>query len=255
MNNFKITKREIIFSIVIACLMLFFGFLIAEKINERMAEKYHEYETALQIVSDAELFKHGMATSVGNTFIYGDLKAIDTVTFEEIGGEYSYIKKEKERYTRKSRPVTKTRTKSDGTTETYIETEYYYEWDVVGTWEKHSDVISFLGIEFKYGTINFPHSSHIKTIRETSSIRYNYYGVPADCVGTVYANLKDDTIVNAKFYNNKSINKTIEYLTSGIEVIIFWVMWTIFTAGLIAVFYYVDNRWLEDKNKSINQYL
>ena len=30
-----------------------------------------------------------MRTNVGNAFVYGDLKAVDTVTYPEIGGEYT----------------------------------------------------------------------------------------------------------------------------------------------------------------------
>ena len=60
--------------------MLIFGVIIHGNINESLMLKYQEYDTALQIDNDSELFAYGMRTNVGNAFVYGDLKAIDTVT-------------------------------------------------------------------------------------------------------------------------------------------------------------------------------
>lgn len=41
------------------------------------------------------MFQYGKDTNVGNAFVYGDLKAVDTVTYPEIGGEYMYVEKSK----------------------------------------------------------------------------------------------------------------------------------------------------------------
>ena len=92
----EITKREVLFSIVIICVMLIIGIIISGNINDAVMEKQQEYITALQIDNDKDLFEYGMRTNVGNAFVYGELKAIDTVTFDEIDGEYSYVKKVKE---------------------------------------------------------------------------------------------------------------------------------------------------------------
>ena len=51
------------------------------------------------------MFQYGMDTNVGNAFVYGDLKAVDTVTYPEISGEYMYVEKVKERYTKHTRRV------------------------------------------------------------------------------------------------------------------------------------------------------
>ena len=102
----NVTKREILFSIIIICFMLVIGIIISGNINDSVMEKQQEYNTALQINNDKDLFEYGMRTNVGNAFVYGELKAVDTVTFDEIGGEYSYVKKIKERYTKHTRTVT-----------------------------------------------------------------------------------------------------------------------------------------------------
>lgn len=88
----EITKREIIASIVIFAIMLMIGFAISGKIADSQNDKNAEYQKAIQI-TDKDMFEYGMQTSVGNAFVYGDLEAVDSVTFDEIGGEYLYIKK------------------------------------------------------------------------------------------------------------------------------------------------------------------
>ena len=248
MRELTITKREILLSIAIVCIMLLFGFLISDKISDSLMTKHQEYNTALQIESDKDLFEYGMRTNIGNAFVYGNLKAIDTVSFEEISGEYSYVKKVKERYTKHTRTVTKTKT-VNGKTVSYTETEDYWTWDAVDSWDKHSEKITFLDVEFDYGAIGFPPSSYITTIKESSRIRYVYYGAPAECEGTLYANLSDNTINGVRFYNDKTINSTIESLESNFQLVWFWIAWIALIAGLVVGFYCIDNAWLEDRQK------
>lgn len=246
MSDITITKREILVSVAIVCIMLLIGFVIAGNISSSLMEKHQEYNTALQINEDKDLFEYGMRTNVGNAFVYGELKAVDPVGYEGVDGDYSYIEKVKERYTQHTRTVTKTRT-VNGQTETYTETETYWSWDRVDSWEKCSTKITFLGVEFKYGEINFPSSSHIATIKESSKIRYVYYGAPAQCKGTVYAQLKDNTVNNSRMYHNQTIEKTIDSLTSNGSLVLFWFIWILLIGGAVYGFYYIDNWWLEDK--------
>ena len=92
LGDFTITKREILASISIIAIMLLIGFLISGKIQESQLDKNEKYNKALKI-EDSEMFVYGMRTNIGNAFIYGELKAVDTVTYPEIGGEYMYVKK------------------------------------------------------------------------------------------------------------------------------------------------------------------
>ena len=246
MCDFKITKREVLVSIIIISVMLIIGFIIHGNINDALMLEYQKYNTALQIDNDKDLFEYGMRTNVGNAFVYGDLKAVDRVTFDEIGGEYSYVEKVKERYTKHTRTVTKTRT-VNGKTQTYTTTETYWTWDKVDSWDKHCEKISFLDVEFNYGTIRFPSSDYITTIKESSKIRYKYYGTGTEFVGTLYTVLNNNTINETDFYINRSISETIEHLESGSELIAFWSGWIFLTCGCVCGFYYLDNKWLEDK--------
>lgn len=245
-DSFTVTKREIIFSIAILAIMLTIGFIIHGIIDESLMLKYQEYNMALQIDNDANMFSYAMETNVGNAYVYGTVKAIDPVTFEEIGGEYSSITKEKEEYTRHTRTVTKTKT-VNGKKKTYTTTEVYWSWDHVKSWKKHSSTINFLENDFSYGTISFPGESYITTIKESSHVRYKYYGSPTTCTATIYANLKNNTISNVQTYCNKTIEDAYSLMTSKSELVIFWFFWVLLTGGVIFAFMYIDNKWLEDR--------
>ena len=127
----EITKREIVTSIAIIAVMLTIGFIISGKITEHQIEKNAEYQKAVHI-EDKELFEYGMRTNVGNAFVYGDIKPVDTVTYDEIGGEYLYVEKIKEKYTMH----TQTYTTSDGKGHVRTHTRTYWTWDRIGSEDK-----------------------------------------------------------------------------------------------------------------------
>lgn len=240
----RITKREIILSAAIIALMMVLGFIISGSIKDAIMEKQQEYNTALKVDNNSDLFQYGMRTNIGNAFVYGDLRAATAVTYEEIGGEYASVTKITERYTRHTRTVTKTRT-VNGKTQTYTETEVYWTWDEIDRDRKHSDTIYFLDVEFPWGTIDGFGESHIDTIKESSKIRYVYRGSAMESAGTVYAYLYDDTMSNVNYYKNMSIDETLEYLETGGELIAFWVFWIILIVLAVWAFYGLENRWLE----------
>lgn len=239
-GDFEITKREILASITILAVMLLIGFLIGGKISDHQMDKNSEFNKAVKIDS-TDMFQYGMNTSVGNAFVYGDLEAVDTVTYPEINGDYLYLEKVKERYTMHTRTVS---TGSGKTRTTRVET--YWTWDRVGSESIHSKKIKFDSIEFDYCKIKSPDTDYIDTVKESSHVRYKYYGCKTKYTGTIYTKLKDNTISdNSSFYNNMTIDDAVDYLESGIGLILFWIFWIILTAGSIFAFYYFDNNWLE----------
>ncbi len=238
-GDFEITKREILFSIAIIAFMLLIGTIIHGKISDSLMEEYQKYNTAMQIEQDNSLFVYGMKTDIGKAFIYGDLQAIDTVSYPDIDGKYMYVKKVKEKYTMHTRTVKSGKT---------YRTETYWTWDYAGEENKHSEKLSFLGVEFDYKKINIPSAKHIDTVSGGYHVRYVYEGVKNKYTGTLFTDLNNKTITdNSDFYSNKTIEETIKSLESGSELIIFWVCWVILTGVIVFVFYYFDNRWLEDK--------
>lgn len=240
----EITKREIIASIVIISILLIIGFFISEGITNSQNDKDSEYIKATHI-EDKELFQYGMDTNIGNTFVYGDLIAVDTVSYPEIEGEYMHVEKIKEKYTRHTRTVTKTKT-VNGKTKTYTETEVYWSWDMVNSEDKTCKEITFCGITFPTSKIQIPSAECIDSIKESSHIRYKYYGTPVKHTGTIYAYLSDGTIpVNTEFHENMSIDELLNQYTSHVGNIVFWIVWIIFIAFVVYGFYYLENNWLE----------
>ena len=158
----EVTKREIAFSIAIICLLMVVGIILSGMISDYLMEKFQEYNTALQIDNDTELFQYGMRTNIGNAFVYGELAAVDPVSVPQVKGVYGSITKETQEYTEHTRIVTKTR-EVNGKTETYTETETYWSWDTIKTEQSHATTISFLGVNFPYGTIDYCPEEYIST--------------------------------------------------------------------------------------------
>lgn len=243
MDNIEITKREVIASVVIVAFMLIIGFAISENIRQGLLEDYQVYDTAVQI-DDKELFEYGMETNIGHAFVYGELKTLDPVSYPEVSGEYSYIKKEEQKYQKHYRYVEEEYKDSKGKKHTRKKKEEYWTWDTIRTESKNATQISFLDIEFAYEKILFPSSHQIDIVNTGYHKRNVYYGTGTAFQGTIFTSLKENTINNTKFYENKTIMQTIQSLETGIELVIFWVIYSFVIAGVVFVFYYFENKWL-----------
>lgn len=246
-----VTKREIIISIAIVAVMLIFGFMISDKIADARLDKLQEYNTALKIPDDnTELFQYALDTNVGNAFVEGKLKVTDPVSIEGLDGQYSYISRELEKYTKHTRTVTKTRTNSKGETETYTEEEEYWTWDHQRTDRWESKHINFNGVDFSIDKIAMPGSRYHSTVSCGYHLRYVYRVRDLEWHGTIYATLKDNTIQNtADFSANYDIERMVESYTSFNGLWLFWPFWIMLTGGIVFGFYYIDNNWLEDKKR------
>lgn len=247
----EITKREIIASIAIIAVMLTVGFIISGKITEHQIEKNAEYQKAVHI-EDKELFEYSMRTNVGNAFVYGDIKPVDTVTYEEIGGEYLHVEKTEERYERHEKWVTE----KDSNGKEHKKKKVWYEWETENRESKRVKEIEFLGVKFGYEKINLLGKEYIDTISrgkvyslksgERVKVRFKYYGVTTEHTGTIYTRLADDTISdNSRFFEDYTIDETLESCTSGAGDVIFWILWIVLIFGCVYGFYYAENRWLE----------
>ena len=239
----EVTVREIILSAAIVFVFLTIGLFISNKLNVSRLDAERRYNTALKI-EDENLFTYGMKTNVGDAFVYGPYKAVDTVSYPDIKGEYMYVEKIKEKYTRHTRQVAHTRT-VNGKTSTYYTTETYWTWDRVDSETIHSKKIQFLNNVFDYGIIELPIEHYIDTVKESSHIRYVYYGVDKEHIGTIFTDLRDNTISECKFYKNMNIEQTVEHLKSINWSILFWIFWVILIIAAVWGFVYLDNKWLE----------
>lgn len=241
-GDFEITKREILASISIIAIMLLVGVLIAGKISDYELDQNEKYNKAIKI-DTRDLFEYGMRTNVGNAFVYGDLEAVDTVTYPELDNVYMYVEKIKERYTKHTRTVSDYDDEGNKIGE---HEEEYWTWDRVDSECLKCEEISFLGHIFSSDKISIPGEHYIETIKESSKIRYKYYGVDTSFVGTIFTDLRCDTITNnTQFYANMTIEQTVKHLESGSILVIFWIFWIILIGFCVYGFYYIDNEWLE----------
>ena len=239
-GDFEITFREILASISIVAVMLLIGFVISGKISQSQSDRNAKYNKAVKIES-ADLFRYGMDTNVGNAFVHGDLKAVDTVTYPEIGGEYMYAEKVEEHYNMHTRTYTTT----DGKGHTKIHTEVYWSWDYAGSEDIQCKEVSFCGIVFDSNKIKLPSADYIDTIKESGYVRYKYYGTNIEYKGTIFTKLKDKTISDSTPFYEMSIKETKDKLERNIGIVIFWIVWIIVMVLAVFGFYYIDNEWLE----------
>lgn len=239
-GDFEITYREILASISIIAVMLLIGFVISGKISQIQSDRNAKYNKAVKIES-TDLFQYGMNTNVGNAFVYGELKAVDTVTYPEIGGEYMYVEKIEEHYNRHTRTYTTT----DGKGHTRIHTEVYWSWDYAGSEDMQCKEVSFCGVVFDSNKIKLPSEDYIDTIKESGYVRYKYYGTNIEYKGTIFTELKDKTISDSTPFYELSIGETKDMLETNSGVVIFWIVWIIVMVLAVFGFYYIDNEWLE----------
>ena len=78
--------------------------------------------------------------------------------------------------------------------------------------------------------------------------RFVYSVVDPHYVETLYANLNNNSILDAKFAENITLKESVEYFsTSTYAVLRFWIPYSILIGFAIFGFCYLENNWLEDK--------
>lgn len=85
-ENFKVTFREVIFSIGIIGIAMMIGIKAADAIDNHMRDKNALYLKAIQINNDSLQFAYVFDTDYGSTFAYGTLSAIGEAKDENVSG-------------------------------------------------------------------------------------------------------------------------------------------------------------------------
>ena len=242
----EITLRELLLSFVILAIMVCSGFVISNKINEAHNNKVYDYQTALQI-EDSDTLSYAVKTNIGKILAYGDIKAVDPVTFDELGNDtlYSHASKVEEHYTMHTRTVTHT----DSNGHTYTTTEIYYTWDRYEEWNVCCSKVEFIGNTFNYNKIPFGYEEYITTDNFAPNKRYVYYGAPIESEGTLFAKVADNDLIETNFHEGKNIDETLENINKNIWGILFWIVWIILICGIEYGFFYLDNDWLNNKRR------
>ena len=238
-GDFEITKREAIFSVTIVIVMICIGIFISNIIKSSVDDENDAYYSAVMI-NDASVFEYAMQTNYGNAFVHGDMSANDPVSYSGVKGTYISESWIEEEYTRHVRVVHTGKTTS---------TQVYHTWDQVDEGSKHCERVTFCGSEFPYRKFDFGEGSEITTVYKTSKLRYTYYGISDKSSGSIFAKLSGGTIPDGtKYYAGYSNDDLIKNLVEAgtVSIVIFWIIWIIFTGFLIFLFYSVKNKWLED---------
>lgn len=241
----EITKREILFSIIIFVIMLGIGLWLVNPILFPVKQRQLEVISAVQIDRDVDKFDYIGRTDVGEFISEGTIYAIKPVSIPDIPGSYMVIEKEKEKYTQHTRTVSYK--DSDG--HTHYRTETYWEWDHVHTDVFHSDSLEFLQKRFAYDYVRYKkHLKYYDTIKESSTIRYIYHTYPISKDGCMLGDVSDKSYRNLRFISEYTIKDVLDDADNEIILfsILYWFIWTLITGGLIFGFYYLENNWLED---------
>lgn len=144
----------------------------------------------------------------------------------------------------------------NGELETILEMPYDYIVEMICDWWSFSWQSGNLYEIFKWYE---EHSKYIK-LAQTTKITVEYildnmkkklqalqYGVDTEYIGTIFTELRDKTISdNSSFYENSTIEETVDYLESDWELWLFWVIWIIVIGLCVFGFYYIDNEWIEN---------
>jgi len=251
----EITKREILFSTIIIAVMIGLGVCISNPIITSVTDKALKTISAVQ-VKDSSAFDYIRRTNVGDFLAESTLYAAEPVSISDIEGTYAKIEKIKEEYRMHTRVVTTTDSKGN----THSHTETYWTWDRVDSWEWESPTVKFLGVTFTPKAIHYRYKTTYKeTIKPkvgffVTKVRYKYYTAPKEDYGVLSGNINNKSYTNLNFNSKQNIRTVIENAQNNINSapVIFWILWVLFTIGLVFLFYYAENKWLYDKREHID---
>lgn len=242
-DDFSITSRELLMTIIFTAVLICLGIGISSCIEDGVIQKEEKYLTAFQIDNNIEMYNYVMDTKFGNILAYGTATGIDGVTMDDLGGIFWSIARDTEKYTRHSRTVC-----SNCGETTCCHVEYYWTWDVVDTKKMSISQFTFLGKTYPNGALNiYNPTSYYKTVKIENRIRYVYYTAPISITGTLLSDVSDGTNKNNE-WNNMNIEQTIEDKTNATSMYntIFWIFWWILIGIIDIVYIYYDNEYLED---------
>jgi hypothetical protein len=242
----EITKREILASVTILAIMVGIGVWLSAPILSKATERYLAVASSVVANTDDE-FDYISRTNAGRFLANGTLSAIDTVRLEELPGVYSSVKKVKEEY----RLHTEVYTTTDGKGHTTTHTRTYHSWDEVKHWNYKAERAMFRGKEFKIDEVYRVRTQKdtiikVKTKMFENDTRYVYYTAPVSFDGVMLGNAMNRKYEEPKFINGLTAEeyiKNVERKLNG-NTVLFWILWSLLTAGMIAGFYALENKWL-----------
>ena len=245
-DGWDLTLRELIFSILILGVLFAIGFLISGYIEQKVNDSNLRYNQAVALHSDDE-FKHALSTDVGHVFAHGRLVADKPVRNEHLDGEWLCVDVKHQRYQMHTRRVAYTVTDSKGRTHTRYRTETYWSWDTVGRSSDHSPTVTYCGVQFDYGKFDYGCMPEETSKHSTGWHKSDVVTVvPKDFNATVFGEAKSNDLVGQNIVLvPMSIEGYRKDLTTSHAVMIFWILWSVFSVIALFGFYAIENDWLE----------
>lgn len=246
-NGWDLTLRELVFSVLILGVMFTIGFLVAGEIEEHVNANNLKYNQAVPLHSDDE-FKHALSTDVGYVFAHGRLVADKPVKNEHVAGDWLYVGVAHQKYQMHTRRVAYTVTDSKGRSHTRYRTETYWSWDTVGRSSRNSPTVTYCGVQFNYGKFNYDCMPSKTSTHSTGWHKRDVViVVPKTFNATVFGEAKSNSLVGQSILLvSMSIEKYRKDLTTSHAVMIFWILWSVFSVIALFGFYAIENDWLED---------
>ena len=244
MGDFEITNREILFSIIIAAIMIIAGTLIHGGIVDSVAESNIKVQRMARLET-TDKFNHGLKTNIGDSLTIAAVRTITPVTHPEIEGEYMTLERVYQEEELKTRIVSYT--DSDGNIQT--RTEVYCEWETKKREYWQSDKLTFNGYEIGIDDIrNDIPTQSTKYTYITAKKRYCFHYRTTDYNGAATVRLTDGAIKSIDFHKDLTIEQLYKHkLSSPIGwLVFFWILWALLICGSVYLFYRIDNRWLEE---------
>lgn len=249
--DWEITLREVVFSVLIAGVMVFLGFVFASAIEKRVDDATLKYRQATSIQNPEE-FRHAMDTNVGHAFVRGKLVAKTPVSTSKVPGEHLRIFIKHQEWRRHTRTVHYTVYDSKGRPHTKTRTETYHSWDTISTSETNSAKVVFCGTEFPYGKFDYSCATTTVTIVGGGFLnnrRDVIYTTSDGFTATIFADLRNKGFSGKADLVSQNIETYRKSLTTSHAVAFFWVFWILFVCMVLFAFYYAENNWLEDNSR------
>lgn len=244
--DWSITLREALFSLLMIGVLVLIGFLVSNAIDESENNKVLRYRQAVALCSDEE-FQHAISTDVGDVFASGILSARSPITNEHIKGEgflrVGVLHQEHRMHTQHYTTV-------DNKGKVHHHVRHYWSWDTMSSDEHHSPEVEYCGVVFPYDKFSY---SLVGEDMETFGTGFNrrdvVYTMKPRFNATIFCTMDKGTIAGGyRIVLNEGvgIEEYRERLCSRHGVMIFWIMWSIFSIFVVVMFLYAENTWLEE---------
>lgn len=142
-----------------------------------------------------------------------------------------------------------TYTVSDGKrTHLRTRTEVYWSWDTIGSSRLDAKKVVFSGKTLPFSKFEFPGFCRREEIVKTGyHARTVFYLLPKHMHGSVFTKLENGTVSDGtEFLEDVPLGRLFEDSVSSIANAVFWAIYIVFSILLMVIFFYAENRWLED---------